>query len=135
MKSSFSLIRSSVIPISRSSSSRPFQEGSAVSKGAAFCGGLAGGRGAVGGGGGVLVVAARGCSRLLNRERPVNLPLGRETEACRLFDAKGVWRVSLLAFFSRSIIFLMNVFASLSSEKESPAEHSSSSKVWKKVRS
>lgn len=43
--------------------------------------------------------------------------------------------VSLLACFSRSCIFLIKVLASFSSAKDRPAGHSSSSKVWKKVRS
>lgn len=50
-------------------------------------------------------------------------------------DEKGVCLVSLLAFFSRSCSFLMNVLASFSSAKEKPAVQSSSSKLWKKVRS
>jgi hypothetical protein len=50
-------------------------------------------------------------------------------------SAKGLDRVFLCAFFSRSSIFFLNVFASFSSENEKPARQSSSSKVWKKVRS
>lgn len=49
--------------------------------------------------------------------------------------AKGLFRVFLCAFFSRSSIFFLKVFASFSSLKDRPAMHSSSSKVWKKVRS
>jgi hypothetical protein len=48
---------------------------------------------------------------------------------------KGVDLVALLAFFSRSSIFFLNCLASFSSTKLRPARQSSSSKVWKKVRS
>lgn len=48
---------------------------------------------------------------------------------------KGVALVARLAFFSRSSIFFLNCLASFSSTKLSAARHSSSSKVWKKVRS
>lgn len=47
----------------------------------------------------------------------------------------GVDRVALLAFFSRSSIFFLNCLASFSSTKLRPARHSSSSNVWKNVRS
>lgn len=47
----------------------------------------------------------------------------------------GVALVALLAFFSRSSIFFLNCLASFSSTNERPAIQSSSSKVWKKVRS
>lgn len=47
----------------------------------------------------------------------------------------GVAFVALLAFFSLSSIFFLNCFASFSSMKLKAAIHSSSSKVWKKVRS
>lgn len=48
---------------------------------------------------------------------------------------KGVFLVALDAFFSRSSIFFLNCFASFSSTKDRPAKQSSSSKVWKNVRS
>jgi hypothetical protein len=48
---------------------------------------------------------------------------------------KGVFFVAFEAFFSLSSIFFLNCFASFSSTKDRPAQHSSSSKVWKKVRS
>lgn len=54
---------------------------------------------------------------------------------CCVDPPNGVLFVDLLAFFSRSFIFFRNCFASFSSTKESPARHSSSSKVWKKTRS
>lgn len=47
----------------------------------------------------------------------------------------GVAFVARLAFFSRSFIFLRNCLASLSSTKDSPATQSSSSNVWKNMRS
>lgn len=47
----------------------------------------------------------------------------------------GLFFVFLCAFFSRSSIFFLNVFASFSSANESAARQSSSSKVWKKTRS
>jgi hypothetical protein len=48
---------------------------------------------------------------------------------------KGLFRVFLCAFFSRSSSFFLNVLASFSSAKDSAAKQSSSSKVWKKTRS
>jgi hypothetical protein len=42
---------------------------------------------------------------------------------------KAWFLVALLAFFSRSSIFFLNCFASFSSTNDSPARHSSSSKV------
>ena len=47
----------------------------------------------------------------------------------------GLFFVFLCAFFSRSSIFFLNCLASFSSENDRPARQSSSSKVWKKVRS
>ncbi len=47
----------------------------------------------------------------------------------------GVVRVALLAFFSRSSIFFLNCLASFSSAKHRPARQSSSSNVWKNIRS
>jgi hypothetical protein len=47
----------------------------------------------------------------------------------------GLFLVFLCAFFSRSSIFFLNVFASFSSANDSAARQSSSSKVWKKTRS
>lgn len=48
---------------------------------------------------------------------------------------KGVFLVALLAFLSLSSIFFLNCLASFSSTNDRPARHSSSSNVWKKVRS
>jgi len=48
---------------------------------------------------------------------------------------KGLFFVFLWAFFSRSSTFFLNVLASFSSAKERAAWHASSSKVWKKTRS
>jgi hypothetical protein len=59
-------------------------------------------------------------SRLPNNDRP-DFPLATGVGPCPRVEAKGVWRVSLLPFFSLSIIFLMNVFASFSSAKERAA--------------
>lgn len=66
---------------------------------------------------------------------PWSLPLvdgAMELPAAR---AKGLFLVFLWAFFSRSSIFFLNCLASFSSANDRPAMHSSSSKVWKKVRS
>jgi hypothetical protein len=54
---------------------------------------------------------------------------------CPRVDANGVLSVSLLACFSRSCTFLIKVLASFSSTKDNPAAQSSSSNVWKNVRS
>lgn len=48
---------------------------------------------------------------------------------------KGLFLVFLWAFFSRSSIFFLNVFASFSSANESAARQSSNSNVWKNTRS
>lgn len=50
-------------------------------------------------------------------------------------ELNGFDLVFLFALFSRSSIFFLNCFASFSSQNESPAKQSSSSKVWKKTRS
>jgi len=133
IKSEFSAICSSVMPICRSSSSSGRQDGSTLSKGDGLCDGL------LGGGGAGWDSAPDGerwpWMRLPNRERPGPLPLATGAGPWPRVDAKGVCLVSLLACFSRSCIFLMKVLASFSSAKDRPAGHSSSSKVWKKVRS
>lgn len=146
MKSAFSAIWSSENPIASSSLSSPFHDGSLVSNGNSLCPGEAVG----GGGGATCIVGAGGSSagvicvgacdrpsRLPNIDRPTppDFPFATGVGPCPRVEANGVWRVSLLAFFSRSIIFLMNVFASFSSANDKPAGQSSNSKVWKNVRS
>lgn len=74
------------------------------------------------------------CNKLPKMDRPGPFPLATGAGPCPRVEAKGVLVVSLLACFSRSCIFLIKVFASFSSAKDSPAGQSSSSKV-KKVRS
>lgn len=148
MKSELSAIWSSVIPICNSSSSRPFMDGSLVSKGIDLRGGLL-----LGGGGATWIEGAGGSSagvicgaldavlerwpnRLPNSERPTpDFPFTTGAGPWPRADAKGVFKVSLLALFSRSCTFLMKVLASFSSAKDKPAGQSSSSNVWKKVRS
>src|SRR6478752_3099609 len=85
-----------------------------------------------GAGAGGAVAWLERCSRLPNRDRPGPLPLVTGAGPWPREDAKGVLLVSLLACFSRSCTFLMNVLASFSSAKDRPAGQSSSSKVWKK---
>ena len=150
MKSKFSAIKSSVMPICRSSSNIPLNAGSLVSKGNSLRGGLdeGGGGGATwtdGAGGNSAGVTGGGPwdadderwpSKLPNSDRPTpDLPLTTGAGPWPRVDAKGVCRVSLLACFSRSCTFLMNVLASFSSANDSPAGQSSSSKEWKNVRS
>lgn len=144
MKSECSAIWSSVMPISSNSSNRPFCDGSFMSKGrSAFAGNALGictaggatgieGAGAAGGVG--LGVGLR-CNKLPKIDLPGPFPLATGAGPCPRVEAKGVLVVSLLACFSRSCIFLMKVFASFSSAKDRPAGQSSSSNVWKKVRS
>jgi hypothetical protein len=72
------------------------------------------------------------CSRLLNRPRCFS---STGAGACPFPPWKGVFLVALLAFFSLSSIFFLNVFASFSSANDKPARQSPSSKEWKKVRS
>lgn len=103
--------------------------------GAKVGGGPTGIDGAGAGCGVTLGAALERCNRLPNRDRPGPLPLVTGAGPWPREDAKGVLLVSLLACFSRSCTFLMNVLASFSSAKDKPAGQSSSSKVWKNVRS
>jgi hypothetical protein len=138
MKSEFSAIWSSVIPIPLSSSSSPFQEGSLVSNGKSGLAGGAlgasvGGGGATcmegaGAGGGALGAGVERCNKLPNKDRPT-FPLETGAGPWPRLDAKGVLDVSLLACFSRSCTFLINVLASFSSTKDRPAGQASSSNV------
>ena len=67
---------------------------------------------------------------------PCDFPLAAFDAPGACIDApNGLFRVFRCAFFSRSSIFFLNVFASFSSTKLSPARQCSSSKVWKKTRS
>ena len=152
MKVEFCAISSSVIPIAFRSLSNPFQEGSTVSMGEGLASGLEGWFGvgaAVGssdvaclggimeaaGGGGAGADEDRWPKRLPRPNRLWLFPLETGAGAWPRGDENGVAFVSLLALFSRSWTFFKNVLASFSSENEKPARHSSSSKVWKKVRS
>lgn len=116
MKSELSAIWSSVIPICRSSSKRPFQDGSLVSKGKSLLrdgaadGGAGGGatwiEGAgipAGAGGGAVAPEDDRPSKLPKIERPTPpLPFVTGAGPCPRVEAKGVALVSLLAPFSRS---------------------------------
>ena len=147
MKSAFSSIWSSVIPIASSSFNRGCHDGSVVSMAElralvalewVLCTGdvtLTGG----------IMDAGGGPGEEEWRSRPVSLP-SRPWPWPPLFplaagvlvpaDAlKGLFLVFLWAFFSRSSSFFLNVLASFSSAKDRPARQSSSSKVWKKTRS
>lgn len=93
------------------------------------------GAGAGAGGGVALEAGVERCNKLPKIDRLGALPLATGAGPCPRLDAKGVLVVSLLACFSRSCIFFMNVLASFSSAKDNAAGQSSSSKVWKKVRS
>lgn len=142
MKSAFSSIWSSVIPISSSSFSNGCHEGSLVSMaelrvlltldwlvvvGEVTLGGM----------------MDCGCCVGVECLCP-NMPPKRPWLLCPFVGAppplpiaapNGLFFVFLWAFFSRSSIFFLKVFASFSSAKERPARQSSSSKVWKKTRS
>jgi hypothetical protein len=145
MKSAFSSIWSSVMPMASSSFSKGCHEGSVVSM-AEFlalvalewllCDGdvtvtAAGGRMDCG--------AGAGCVECRLKRPPSSpWPWLFPFVAGPLVPAaapKGLFRVFLWAFFSRSSIFFLNVLASFSSANDRPARQSSSSKVWKKVRS
>lgn len=104
--------------------------------GATCIDGAAGSSGVAEGGGVPWPEADRWPRRLPKIERPTPcFPLATGAGPCPRVDANGVCLVSLLAFFSRSCSFLMNVLASFSSTNEKAAGQSSSSKLWKKVRS
>ena len=143
MNSELSAIWSSVIPICSNSSRRPFWVGSLISNGkfpladgalgVSTGGGPTGidgaGAGTRAGEGTALGAGLERCNRLPKIDRPIPLPFVTGAGPCPREDAKGVLLVSLLACFSRSMTFLMNVFASFSSANERPAKQSSSSKV------
>lgn len=145
MKSAFSSIWSSVMPMASSSFSSGCHEGSVVSM-AEF-----------------LLVALEwllcdGDARLMDDGGIMDCGGAAEAEECLwpnsppkrpcpwLFPfatgplvpavaPNGLFLVFLWAFFSRSSSFFLNVLASFSSANDSPARHSSSSNVWKKTRS
>lgn len=148
MKSAFSSIWSSVMPIANSSFRSGCHDGSVVSiaelleLGAlekVLCDGdvrvmLAGGIMDCGGG--------PDCEEL----RCPKIPPSRPWPCPELLplvgalltpaaDPKGLFFVFLCAFFSRSSSFFLKVLASFSSANENAAKQSSSSKVWKKTRS
>lgn len=143
IKSEFSAICSSVIPIAFSSSRRPRHDGSTVSSGEdafSLFPGATGAEGAVLAGGclgGMIDSAGFGadedlcpCRRLPTLPKRLwLLPFDTGVGVCPRAAENGVALVSLLALFSRSVTFLRNVFASFSSAKERPARQSSSSKV------
>lgn len=145
MKSWFSLIKSSVRPFDlRSSPKCSRQSGSKASRMANCdgvfrldplmlpeCGRLNGDDAARGDSGGV------GAEECLCPPKmpPSKLCLWPPPAAPGAIPPNGVFLVALLAFFSLSSIFFLNCFASFSSTKANPARQSSSSKLWKKVRS
>lgn len=98
-------------------------------------GGATGNEGAGAGGGVALGAGFERCNKLPKMDRLGPLPFAIGAGPCPRAEANGVFVVSLLACFSRSDIFLMNVLASFSSAKDNAAGQSSSSNVWKKVRS
>jgi hypothetical protein len=146
MKSAFSSIWSSVMPIASNSFSSGCHEGSVVSIAELralvalewlLCDGdttLTAGGGMMDCGGGA------GFDECLCPNKPPSRPwpwlfpfaTGPLLPAA---EPKGLFLVFLWAFFSRSSIFFLNVLASFSSAKDSPAWHCSSSNVWKKTRS
>ena len=103
--------------------------------GAKVGGGPTGIEGAGAGAGVALGAWLERCNRLPKRDLPGPLPLVICAGPWPREEANGVLLVSLLACFSRSCTFLINVLASFSSANDRPAGQSSSSKVWKKVRS
>lgn len=150
IKSEFSSIWSSVIPIPSSSPKIPLHEGSTVSSDDALsrfgltCARLTGSRGGIidcGCGGGTWgedddLWLWPPCNRFpIPPNRLCDFPFARPPPPadCPPAPWKGVARVSLLAFFSRSSIFFLNCLASFSFTNEKPARHSSSSKEWKNV--
>lgn len=142
MKSAFSSIWSSVIPIPSNSFSNGCQEGSVVSiaelrvldafewlvwEGDVTLGGM-------------MDCGWWVWEECLCPKRPPRMPW--PWPLCPFSPApppiaapKGLFLVFLWAFFSRSSIFFLNVLASFSSANERPARQSSSSNVWKKTRS
>jgi hypothetical protein len=147
MKSAFSSIWSSVMPIASSSFSSGRHDGSVVSMAELralvalewlLCTGdvrLAGGMMDCGGG---ADSAELRCPKMPpNRPWlwPELLPLVVGRRLLPAAAPKGLFLVFLCAFFSRSSNFFLNVLASFSSANDSAARQSSSSKVWKKTRS
>lgn len=147
MKSAFSSIWSSVMPMASSSLSSGCHDGSVVSiaefleLGAVekvLCDGdvsvmLAGGIMDCGGG---AECEEWRCPKMPpSRPCPPLLPLVEGALLTPAAAPKGLFFVFLCAFFSRSSSFFLNVFASFSSAKENAAKQSSSSNVWKKTRS
>lgn len=150
MKSAFSSIWSSVMPMASSSFSRGCHEGSVVSMAELralvalewlLCDGdttLTAGGGMMECGGGAGFDACLWPNKPPSRPWPWPWPWLLPFAAGPLLPAaapKGLFFVFLWAFFSRSSIFFLNVLASFSSAKDSPAWHSSSSNEWKKTRS
>jgi hypothetical protein len=146
MKSAFSSIWSSVMPIASNSFSRGCHDGSVVSMAEflelgggekVLCDGetmFAGGMMDCGDGADCAVWR---CPKM-PPSRPWPWELFPFAAGGRLLPAaapNGLFLVFLCAFFSRSSSFFLNVLASFSSAKDSAAKQSSSSNVWKKTRS
>jgi hypothetical protein len=146
MKSAFSSIWSSVMPIASNSFSRGCHEGSVVSMAELLAlGGLGWllcvgdttfmlGGGIMDCGGGAALDECLWPNKPPRRPWPWLFPFvaGPLDPAAA---PNGLFFVFLWAFFSRSSTFFLNVLASFSSAKEKAARQSSSSKVWKKTRS
>ena len=146
MKSAFSSIWSSVMPMASSSFSSGCHDGSVVSIAelralVAFEWLLCTGEATFAGG---MMDCGGGCceadewrwpKRPPSRPCPELLPLVAGALLLPAEAPKGLFLVFLWAFFSRSSSFFLNVLASFSSAKDSAAKQSSSSKVWKKTRS
>lgn len=145
MKSAFSSIWSSVIPMANSSLSKGCHEGSVVSIAELralvalewlLCTGEVTEGGMMECAGGAAWEELR-CPKIPPKRPWPWPPLFPFVEAILLptVALKGLLFVFLWAFFSRSSSFFLNVRASFSSAKDRPARQSSSSKVWKKTRS
>lgn len=145
MKSAFSSIWSSVMPMASNSLSRGCHEGSVVSmaelralvavewvlwEGDAMAAG-----GMMDWGGGAAACEEWRPKMPPNRPWPWLLPFVASPLLLPAAAPKGLFLVFLCAFFSRSSSFFLNVLASFSSAKDKPARQSSSSNVWKKTRS
>jgi hypothetical protein len=130
MKSAFSSIWSSVMPMVSSSLSSGCHEGSLVSIADDFVGEATAG-------GGIMDCGCWWLDWCLWPKMPPSRPWDfcGPAFAAAAWVPKGLLRVFLWAFFSRSSIFFLKVRASFSSAKERAARQPSISKVWKKTRS
>ncbi len=134
-----------MIPISKSSSSKPLHEGSTVSRDEPLL--LPGLEDTSGTGSrdgmvdcGIWILGADEdlwpCKRFpIPPKRLCDFPFVALPPTVPPPDPNDVALVLLLALFSRSSIFFLNCFASFSSTKDKPARQFSSSNEWKNVRS